>query len=133
MEYRGKDTGEGVVEDMAEDAGARGLIRTAYRSRACDDNGNIEDHPERGHTEDNGCNDDVDPPKIAGEGAGEEQERSLQHQRQRLHYIVEVPGYDTIKLALPVLAAFYGRPSHLGGGISVQPLLAEHREEGGKK
>ena len=32
-----------------------------------------------------------------------------------------------------MLAAFDSGPSHVGRRVSVQPLLAEHREEGGEK
>jgi hypothetical protein len=128
-----EDMGDDVVEDMTEDAGTWGLIWAAHGSCACDDDENVEDDAERCHTEDDGCDGDIDLQKIAGEGAGEKQERSLQHQRQRLHHMVEVPGDDTIEFALSVLAAFYRCPSHLGGGVPVQPLLAKYRKEGGEK
>jgi hypothetical protein len=47
--------------------------------------------------------------------------------------MVEVPRDDAVKFALSVLAAFDGRPSHVGRRVSVQPLLAEHRQEGGEE
>jgi len=44
--------------------------------------------------------------------------------------MVEVPCNNAIKLVLLVLAPFNGSPSHIGGSISVDPLLAKHHEEG---
>ena len=127
------DIVEDIVEDMAEDLGTRSLIWAALGDRACDDDEDIEEETERGHSEDNGCDGDIDLPKIAGEGTSEEQQRSLQHQRQRLHHMVEVPGDDTIEFALPVLTAFDGGTSHVGRFVTVQPLFAEHREKGGEE
>ena len=118
---------------MVEDAATGSMIWTADGGRACDDGKNIEEDAKRGHPDDNGCDGGVDLPKIAGEGAGKKQERSLQHQRQRFHHMVEVPGDDPIKFALSILAAFYGCPSHFGGSVAVQPLLAEYRKEGREK
>jgi len=47
--------------------------------------------------------------------------------------MVEVPGDDAVELPLPILASFDGGPTHVDRGISVQPLFAEHREEGGEE
>ena len=47
--------------------------------------------------------------------------------------MVEVPRDDPIQFPLSILAAFDGRSSHISRRISVQPLLAKHREEGGEK
>ena len=47
--------------------------------------------------------------------------------------MVEVPHSDPVELALPILAMFDGRPPHVRRHISVQPLFAEHRKEGGEK
>ena len=68
-----------------------------------------------------------------GEGTAEEEQRSLQHQRQRLHYVVEVPGNNAVKFTLSTLTAFDGASSQIGRRVSIQPLFAEHREKGGKK
>ena len=40
-----------------------------------------------------------------------------------------MPGDHAIEFPLTILAALDGRPTHVGRHISVQPLLAEHREE----
>ena len=47
--------------------------------------------------------------------------------------MVEVPSDDPVELALSILTSFYGRPSHVGRRISVQPLFTEHRKEGREK
>jgi len=47
--------------------------------------------------------------------------------------MVEVPRDDAVKLALSVLTAFDGSPSHVGRCVSVQPLFTKHREEGGEE
>jgi len=47
--------------------------------------------------------------------------------------MVKIPGEDAVELPLSILASFDGRPSHVDRGVSVQPLLAEHREEGGEE
>jgi len=47
--------------------------------------------------------------------------------------VVEAPGDDAVELPLSVLAPLDGRSSHVDRGVSVQPLLAEHREEGGEE
>ena len=47
--------------------------------------------------------------------------------------MIEVPHDDPIELALTILATFDSGPSHVGLCISVEPLFAEHREEGGEK
>ena len=47
--------------------------------------------------------------------------------------MIEVPGDDAIEFALSILAAFDDSPSHVGGSVSIQPLLAEHREKGGEE
>ena len=40
-----------------------------------------------------------------------------------------VVGDDTVVFPLPALTTFDGSPPHVSWGRSVQPLLAEHREE----
>ena len=47
--------------------------------------------------------------------------------------MVEVPGNDPVQLPLPILAALDGRPSHVNRCVFIQPLLPEHRQEGGKE
>ena len=112
---------------------SRRLIWAALRSRASNDNGNVEDDAGRGDPEGNGCDGDIDPPQIARERTTKKQQSGLQHQRQRLHHRVEVPRNDPIEFALSILATFDGSPPHVGRLIPVQPLLAEHRQEGGEK
>jgi len=102
--------------------------RTAPR----DDDENLEDDPERSDTKDNPCESHVNLPKVARQRAAEQQERKLQYHWQGLHYMVKVPGNDPFQLPLAILAAFYYTPPHAGRCISIQPLLAQHREEGGK-
>jgi len=43
-----------------------------------------------------------------------------------------MPSDNAVELPLSILAALDGRPSHVDGSVSVQPLLAEHGEEGGE-
>ena len=47
--------------------------------------------------------------------------------------MVEVPRDNPVEFALSILATFDNGPSHLGRGIPVQPLLAEHGKEGGEQ
>jgi len=44
-----------------------------------------------------------------------------------------MPGEDSVELPLPILAAFDGGSSHVCHGVSVQPLLAEHCDEGSEE
>jgi len=127
-----EDGGEDVMVDMPEDMRPRGLIWAARRGCPRDNEENVEYHPERSGTDDNACDGHVNIPKVAGQGATKQQERNLQHQWQGLHDVVEVPSDDATQFPLAIPAAFHGSPSHVGQCISIQPLLAEHREEGGK-
>ena len=47
--------------------------------------------------------------------------------------MVKIPCNDAIEFALPVLTAFYGGSSQVCRCVSVQPLFAEHRKEGGEE
>ena len=47
--------------------------------------------------------------------------------------MVEVPRDDPIQFPLSILATFDGGSSHISRRISVQPLLAKHRQEGREK
>jgi len=62
--------------------GRRCLIWAALESCASSNDEKIENDPERGDAENDGCNGDIDPPEVTREGTSEEQERNLQHQRQ---------------------------------------------------
>jgi len=46
--------------------------------------------------------------------------------------VVEIPCDDAVEFLLSILTALDGRPSHVDRGVSVQPLLAKHGEEGGE-
>ena len=56
----------------------------------------------------------------------------MKHERERLHGDIEVPGEHSVQLALTVLVAFDRGSSHVDGHVPIEPLLAEHREEGRK-
>ena len=47
--------------------------------------------------------------------------------------MVKIPSDDAVELPLPILASFDCGPSQVNRRVSVQPLLAEHREEGGEE
>ena len=68
-----------------------------------------------------------------GEGTAKEQQCGLQHQRQKLHHVVEIPRNDAVEFPLPILAAFNGSSSEVSRSISIQPLFAKHRKEGGEE
>ena len=85
---------------------------------------NVEDDAGCGDSEDNGCDGDIDPPEISRESTAEEQQGNLQHQWQRLHHIVEVPGDNPVELSLTILTAFDRGSAHVGRCVSVQPLLS---------
>ena len=123
----------GMAEDVAKDTGTGGLVRATLQSCTRNDDKNIEENAERGYTKDDRRNGDVYFPEIAGERQTEKQQRGLEHQRQRLQHVFEVPRDNAIVLSLSVLSALDGRPSHAGQVISVQPLFAEHRQEGRKE
>ena len=61
----------------------------------------------------------INLPQIARERTSEEQQNNLQHQRQRLHHMVEVPRDDPIEFPLSILAAFDGSSSHVCRRVSV--------------
>ena len=63
-------------------------------------------------TEDNGRGSSINLPKISGESTTEKQQRNLQHQWQRRHYMVKAPRDDSTELPLSTLATFDSRPSH---------------------
>jgi hypothetical protein len=132
-----KDIAGDIVGDMAvdvaDDTSARGLIWAALRSCPCDNDESVEDGPERSDTNDDTCYSYVNLPKVARQRATEQQERKLQHQWQGLHHVVKVPGDDAIQLPLAIPATFYAGPPHVGRRVSIQPLLAEHRQESGEK
>ena len=115
---------------VAENVGTRRLIRTTLRGRASNDDEKVRQESERGDTKDNPRNGQVDPPKVTRERATEKQQRGLQHQRQQLHHVVEVPHDHPVQFSLSVLAALDRGPSHVCRIVTVQPLLAEHRQEG---
>ena len=47
--------------------------------------------------------------------------------------MVEIPADDAVQFPLPMLAALDGGLSHVNRRVSVQSLLAEHREESGEE
>ena len=57
----------GVVEDVTKDTGTGGLVRATLHGCTRNDDKNIEENPEQGHTKDDRCDDDVDFPEVAGE------------------------------------------------------------------
>ena len=126
------DTPEGMV-GVTKDTRPGGLIRAALKSCPRDDDENVEEDPEPSDTNDDTGDSRVNIQKVTRQCATEQQERNLQHQRQGLHHIIKVPGDDAIQFPLAVPAAFYPSPSHVGRCVSIQPLLAEHRKEGGEE
>ena len=120
-------------EEVTEDTCTGGLIRAILRNGSRNDDENEEEDTERSDTEDDGCNGGINLQKVSGERTAEKQQRRLQHQRQRLHHIVKIPCNDPVQFSLSVLATFDRGPSHLGRLIAVQPLLAEHCQEGGEE
>ena len=47
--------------------------------------------------------------------------------------MVEIPGDNPVELSLSILATLDCRTSNVDRRVPVQPLLAEHREEGGEE
>ena len=94
--------------------GSRGLVRAALGSCTSNDDENVEDDTGHCHTKDDKCDSDMDSPEVAGEGTTEKQQCALQHQRQRLHHMVKVPGNDTIEFPLSVLAALDSGSTYVG-------------------
>ena len=103
-----------MSQNMSEDMCTGGLIRATLGSCACNDNESIEGNAKRGDADNNERDDGVDLPQISRESTTEEQQSDLQHQRQRLHHMVEVPVGDSIEFALSILAALDSSPSHVG-------------------
>jgi len=98
-------------ENMGHGTGTGSLIRASLGNRPCNDSDKVEDNTNQSGAGDNRGDGEVDLPEVAGESTTEEQQRNLQHQRQRLHHMVEVPGDDPIEFALSVLAMFNCGPS----------------------
>ena len=121
------------MDDVSEDVGTRCLVRAVLESRPRDDDEEIEEGTKRSEGDENGCDGLVHLPKITREGATYKQQGDLQHQRQRLHYMVEIPGNDAAQFLLSVVVAPNGGPALVGRVVTVQPLLAEHCQEGGKE
>ena len=80
-----------MAEDMAEDVGERGLVRTTLRNCSCNDDEQVEEGASQGDGENDGCDNHVDLPKITSESGSEEQKPSLQHQGQQLHHAIKKP------------------------------------------
>ena len=95
-----------VAEDVTEKMGRWGLIRATVGSRPRNDNKKVEGKAQRSDAEDNRCDRNIDLPEVPREGRTEEQQRSLQHQRQRLHHMVKIPRDDPTQFLLSVVAPF---------------------------
>ena len=57
----------------------------------------------------------------------------MKHEGQKFHDEVEVPGGHSVHLALSIPTAIDNGSTHLNQGITVEPLLAQHCDEGGEE
>ena len=68
---------------------------------------------------------------MATETTGEKEEGDLEHHRQTLDEEVQWPFLQSIAFALTVSASLDNRPTRILQ-VSIQPLLAQHRDECGE-
>ena len=57
----------------------------------------------------------------------------MAHDGQTLHHKVKAPGDHAVHLTLSVSTTINDGPTHIHPGISIEPLLAQHSDEGGKE
>jgi len=69
---------------------------------------------------------------VLAQSANEEEERSLEHDREALDEETEWPLLQSIALPLTVSTFLNRRPTSIPQ-VSVEPLLSQHRDECGKK
>jgi len=69
---------------------------------------------------------------VLAQSAGEEEEGSLEHDREALDEEMEGPLLESIALPLTVSATFDCRPAGIPE-VPVEPLLSQHRDECGKE
>jgi len=68
---------------------------------------------------------------VLAQSAGEEEERSLEHEREALDEEMEGPLLQPIALPLTICAALDRRAAGIPE-VTVEPLLSQHRDECGK-
>ena len=103
------------------------LVQCAHDKDEC-----VHEDAERSGPENNGCDGRIHCPEVLRECASEQQEGNLEHDGEGFHHMFKIPRYDSVKFALAMLTSLDNRPSHINGRISVQPLFAEHGEQGGE-
>ena len=81
---------------VANETRSGGLIWTALLGRSNKEDEDVEEETKRSDDDDNQRDGKADLPKVTSESASEEQQRNLQHQRQRLQYRVEVPSENAV-------------------------------------
>jgi hypothetical protein len=110
--------------------GKRGLKWAVVGEAGSEDDEDVEEETGHGETEDDPCDQIVDGKEVFRKGTTEEEKRGLEHERQNFHDEVEMPGGDSIDLALSIPTAINKGSMHVDLGVAVDPLLAEHGDEG---
>ena len=75
----------------------------------------------------------VDGEEVAGEGTTEEDDSDLEHGGEALHDEIELPGIQSVHLALSISTAVNERSTLLRLGINFEPPFAQHHEEHSEK
>ena len=105
---------------------------TLVRRCPNDHNHKVEQNPEHSEGNEDACNGGIDGCHVLAQSAGEEEERSLEHDWEALDEEMQGPLLQSIALPLTVCATLDHRPAGIPE-VSVEPLLSQHRNECGKK
>jgi len=102
--------------------------------RSCPNNHNpkVEQNSKHSEGDEDTRNRGIDQRHVLAQSTSEEQEGSLEHDREALDEEMEGPLLESITLPLTVSAAFDRRPAGVPE-VPVKPLLSQHRDECGKK
>ena len=80
-----------------------------------------------------GSDGDTDDSFVGGEvvrkGVAEERESSVGHEGKIFHDEIEMPDDRVVHLPLSMAAVIDDRSAHFNLGVTVEPLLAQHRSE----
>ena len=109
------------------------MERTVIRDRRGDHDENVERQSDGGDSDDDRGDRQIDGPEVPREGIPEEKQSRLEHQGETLHHEIELPRDHSAEFALTVSAFVnFGTP-HFGLSEAIQPLFAQHGEEGGEE
>jgi len=128
----GSNVGFSCLPYTAQSNGYWCLEWTLVRRCPNDHNPKVEQNPEHSEGDDNTCNGSIDGRHVLTQSTSEEEEGSLEHDRETFDEEMEGPLLESIALPLTVSAAFDRRPAGVPE-VPVEPLLSQHRDKCGKE